>query len=60
MKESYAEKFLPNHVNIAQDFDVAFKFFDALHEGVKTLGTEIPEKDSKAWDSAKEYLAKRR
>jgi hypothetical protein len=59
-KQSYAEKFLPNHVSIAEDFDVAFSFFDALHEGVKTLGSEISEKDIKAWDSAKEYLAKRR
>jgi len=59
-KQSYAEKFLPNDVNIAEDFDVAFNFFDALYEGVKTLGSEIPEKDKKSWDSAKEYLAKRR
>jgi hypothetical protein len=59
-KQSYAEKFLPNHVNIAEDFDVAFSFFDSLHEGIKTLGSEISEKDKKAWDSAKEYLAKRR
>ena len=60
MKKSYAEKFLPNHINIAEDFDVAFCFFDALHEGLKTLGSEISESDKKAWDNAKEYLAKRR
>jgi len=59
-KQSYAEKFLPNHVNIAEDFDVAFGFFDALHEGVKTLGSEISEKYRKDWDRASEYLAKRR
>jgi hypothetical protein len=59
-KLSYHEKFLPNHVNIAEDFDVAFSFFDALHDGIKTLGSEISDKDKKAWDNAKEYLAKRR
>jgi hypothetical protein len=59
-KQSYPALFLPNHVNISEDFDVAFAFFDALHEGIKKLGTEISEKDKKAWDSAKEYLAKRR
>jgi hypothetical protein len=59
-KQTYAEKFLPNHVNIAEDFDVAFSFFDALHEGIKALGSEISEKDRNAWDSAREYLAKRR
>lgn len=59
-KQSYAKKFLPNHVNVAEDFDVAFGFFDALYDGIKTLGTEISETDKKAWNNAKEYLAKRR
>lgn len=60
VKEGYAEKFLPNGVNVAEDLDVAFDFFNALQEGVKTLGDEIPASDRKAWDDAKEYLAKRR
>jgi hypothetical protein len=59
-KLSYHEKFLPNHINVAEDFDVAFSFFDALHDGIKTLGSEISDKDKKAWDNAKDYLAKRR
>ena len=59
-KKSYAEKFLPNHINIAEDFDVAFSFFDALHDGIKTLGPEISGNERTAWDNAKEYLAKRR
>jgi hypothetical protein len=59
-KKSYADQFLPHHVNISEDFDVAFSFFDALHEGIKTLGSEVSEKDKMAWNSAKEYLAKRR
>lgn len=60
LKVSYATKFLPNSVNIAEDLDVAFDFFEALYEGVKTLGSEILEGDRKAWDDAKAYLALRR
>lgn len=60
LKTEYAEKYLPNNVNFAEDLDVAFDFFDALYEGVKTLGSEIPEDDMKAWEGAKAYLAKRR
>jgi hypothetical protein len=60
VKRDYATKFLPSSVNIAEDLDVAFDFFNALYEGVKTLGDEIPQADKKVWDSAKEYLAKRR
>lgn len=60
MKQGYASKFLPNSVNIAEDLDVAFDFFNSLHEGIETLGDEISEADKKAWDDAKEYLAKRR
>jgi len=60
LKRSYADKFLPNSVNIAEDLDVAFDFFEALYEGVKTLGNEIPEGDKEAWDGAKAYLSKRR
>ena len=60
MKQGYAEKFLPNSVNIAEDLDVAFDVFNALHEGVKTLDDEISEADKQAWENAKEYLAKRR
>ena len=60
LKRSYASKFLPNSVNIAEDLDVAFDVFDALYEGVKILGSEVPEGDKKSWDDAKAYLALRR
>jgi hypothetical protein len=60
VKGGYAEKFLPNSVNVSEDLDVAFDFFNGLHEGLKTLGDKIPAPDRKAWDDAKEYLAKRR
>jgi hypothetical protein len=60
LKVSYAAKFLPNSVNISEDLDVAFDFFDALYEGVKTLGSDIPAGDRKAWDDANAYLALRR
>jgi hypothetical protein len=59
-KANYVEKLLPHSVNFAEDLDVAFKFFDAVCEGVKTLGSEISDADKKAWDNAKAYLAKRR
>jgi len=60
IKNMYGETKLPYNVNFAEDLDVAFKFFDALHEGVKTLGDEIEERDRGVWDAAKAYLAKRR
>ena len=60
LKVNYATKFLPNSVDIGEDLDVAFDLFDALYEGVKTLGSEIPEADKKAWEDAKAYLALRR
>lgn len=60
-KLQYADKYLPNSVNIAEDLDVAFNFFDALYEGVKTLGDkEVSKEDLAAWAGAKEYLAKRK
>ena len=59
-KAHYANRYLPNSINFPEDLEVAFVFFDALYDGVKTLGEEIPEADGKAWDAAKEYLAKRR
>jgi hypothetical protein len=56
-KQEYKEKYLPNSVNFAEDLDVAFKFFDAVYEGVKTLGDEIGEADKQAWDGAKAYVS---
>lgn len=52
---------LPLSVNFPEDLDVAFGFFDALHQGVKTLGgNDMEAGDKKAWDAAKQYLDKRR
>lgn len=60
-KQEYGGKYLPKHENIAEDLDVAFDFFAALYEGVKTLNSgELSEFDMKAWDSADEYLKARR
>ncbi|KAF4626125.1 hypothetical protein G7Y89_g12037 [Cudoniella acicularis] len=59
-KAKYVAKYLPHSVNFAEDLDVAFKFFDGVYAGVKTLGDEIGETDRKAWDDANAYLALRR
>ncbi|TVY59659.1 Uncharacterized protein LSUE1_G008380 [Lachnellula suecica] len=59
-KSTYKRDYLPNCVDFIEDLDVAFKFFDAVHEGVKTLGGEIDQADKQAWDAAKAYLALRR
>lgn len=59
-KAEYVEKYLPHSVNFKEDLDVAFKFFDAVYQGVQTLNDEISEADKNAWDAAKTYLDKRR
>ncbi|TAQ84877.1 hypothetical protein B7494_g6798 [Chlorociboria aeruginascens] len=60
-KQQYAEKLLPHSVNFAQDLDQSFKFFDALWEGIKTLGeNEMSNADKKNWESAKAFLDRRR
>ena len=59
-KHKYIQKFLPHSVKFVEDLDVAFNFFDAVHDGVKTLGDEIGESDRKAWDDAKAWLSARR
>ncbi|CZS94465.1 hypothetical protein WAI453_008066 [Rhynchosporium graminicola] len=59
-KADYVKKYLPHSVNFAEDLDVAFRFFDAVYEGVSTLGKEISEADKKVWDNAHAYLVKRK
>ncbi len=59
-KSEYVNRYLPHSVNFREDLDVAFKFFDAVYEGVKTLKDEIGDADKGAWDAAKSYLEKRR
>ena len=59
-KADYVKRFLPHSVNFAEDLDVAFKFFDAICAGVKTLKDEINDADKKAWADAEAYLEIRR
>jgi hypothetical protein len=59
-KAEYVEKYLPHSVNFKEDLDVAFKFFDAVYQGVQALNDEISEADKNAWDAAKAYLDKKR
>lgn len=40
------------------DLRIAFGFFDALHNGVKTLGDQVSDQD--LWTEARKYLADRR
>lgn len=44
--------------DILGDLDLAFKFFDALHAGVRTLEGKVEDQD--IWSGAAKYLAERR
>lgn len=59
-KANYVERYLPHSLKFKEDLDVAFKFFDAVYEGVMTLGDEIKKEDKTAWSEAKAYLDTRR
>jgi Temperature dependent protein affecting M2 dsRNA replication len=59
-KVDYVQKYLPHSLDFAEDLDVAFKFFDAVYDGVKTFGDEISDADKDAWVAAKGYLDRRR
>lgn len=59
-KLDYVRKYLPHSKNFRTDLDIAFKFFDAIHKGVLTLGDEIKDEDKVAWANAKKYLDERR
>jgi hypothetical protein len=59
-KESYVTQQLPKSVDFAGDLEIAFNFFDAIHRGVKTLGSEIPANDLAIWEGAGKYLAEKR
>lgn len=53
--------YLPHAINFSEDLEVAFDFFDALHEGVKTLtDSEMHIVEKKTWDDASKYLESRR
>jgi hypothetical protein len=59
-KSQYVDRYLPHSVNFKEDLDVAFNFFNAVYEGVMTLGDELKEEDKAAWKSAKVYLDERK
>lgn len=59
--DQFPKVYVPYAVSFTEDFDVACKFFDALHAGVKSLNPkDIPAADRSAWDKAAEYLSSRR
>jgi hypothetical protein len=47
-------------VDFAGDLKKAFELWDALYEGVKNGGKEIPEQSRKLWGETDEWLAARR
>jgi hypothetical protein len=52
---------VPYATAFQEDLDIACKFFDALHAGVKTLEEkEMSTADRATWDKAANYLAVRR
>ncbi|TQS38015.1 hypothetical protein Golomagni_01489 [Golovinomyces magnicellulatus] len=59
-KPVFAEKFIPHSIKFAEDLAVAFSFFDAVYDGVKTLRDEISATEKEEWDRAKKYLSLRR
>ncbi|KAI0122841.1 XPG domain-containing protein [Xylariales sp. AK1849] len=57
----FPDKYVPYATDFPTDLYVAYAFFDALHEGIKTLSDkEISANDRKTWDRAAEYLRARR
>jgi hypothetical protein len=59
--ESFPAKFIPFATAFAEDLEIAFDFFGAVHEGVKTLsGKDISGVDKAAWDKAAQFLVGRR
>lgn len=60
-RSNYATKFCPHATNFPEDLDTAFKFFDAVCEGVKVLSqTHGALQNAAVWQSAKAYLDLRR
>ncbi|KAK5631197.1 hypothetical protein RRF57_006912 [Xylaria bambusicola] len=59
-KADFPGKFVPYATNFYEDLDIACDFFNALHAGVKTLTTELPNGDISVWDKAAVYLQLRR
>lgn len=59
-KKDFPTKFLPFATHFTEDLDIAYAFFDALAEGVKSLDNEISASDKAAWEKASKYLESRR
>ncbi|POS87560.1 hypothetical protein EPUL_000916 [Erysiphe pulchra] len=59
-KPVFAEKFIPHSSKFPEDLTVAFDFFDAVYEGVKSLREEISTAEKEAWHKASKYLHLRR
>lgn len=60
-KQQFPSTYLPYALRFSEDLDICCAFFDAIHAGVKALGTkEIPASDMAAWDKAAKYLELRR
>lgn len=59
LQEAAQTKNLPHGEDFGGDLDMAFNFFNALFDGVKTLATEIPEADFEVWNGARKYLVER-
>ncbi|KFY38709.1 hypothetical protein V494_04251 [Pseudogymnoascus sp. VKM F-4513 (FW-928)] len=57
-KSRYEKWPIAHAEDILGDLELAFKFFDALHAGIKALGSKVEDQD--VWESAAKYLAERR
>lgn len=61
LKAAYVKTLLPHSVDFTRDLDKAFRFFDAVYAGVKTLGEEeVSQEDRTMWDRAHKWLSVRR
>jgi hypothetical protein len=57
----FPKVYVPYAIAFQEDLEIACKFFDALHAGVKTLGEkEMSSADRATWDKAAKYLAARK
>ena len=57
----FPDHFVPYAVAFHEDFEIACRFFLAIHAGVKAMdgGKEIPAADRATWDRAAVYLTQR-
>jgi hypothetical protein len=60
VRDSTIKRYFPQSLDVLGDLDVAFSFWDAVYEGVKTSGNVIKDEDKKYWDEANEWLKTKR